>query len=315
MEIFSQLDNKCLKPRALSANEEWKIYLQLLQVVCIDTATTTLQEVSQKARAFVFNEHLAENEDDNADEEALKGSDAAFFAYIESEWNKVGDDFGDSDAYTAFWIAFFNTLYTIIFGADAHRAFNEQLDYLCHKIVKPFGVTVEAAFRRIDVLTKYMENFPPTSPRGTVATHEHWVTHSNIRRIDDSIKRQMKYNLLPTSYHDRFNQSNEDYTVMTNAKFLSEAQKFEITNTRDRQKLEAQREKIKRKREVDSDSVSNLRWKQKEKNTSLKKSCGEKKSTPKGEARHCVLCEMAGAPQSLYQPQHYRLQEERRASS
>ena len=27
MEVFSQLNDKCLKPRALAANEEWKVLL------------------------------------------------------------------------------------------------------------------------------------------------------------------------------------------------------------------------------------------------------------------------------------------------
>ena len=59
-------------------------------------------------------------------------------------------------------------------GADAYRAFKVQREYLKTKIVKPVDVGVEAAFRRIDVLTNYLLLFHPTGSRGKMATPEPW---------------------------------------------------------------------------------------------------------------------------------------------
>ena len=42
----------------------------------------------------------------------------------------------------------------------------------------------------------------------------------------------MKYNLLPDSYTDRFNELEVDWTEMSNSKFLLEAQKCETVEKR-----------------------------------------------------------------------------------
>lgn len=56
---------------------------------------------------------------------------------------------------------FWNYFNSIIFGANAYHAYKEQKNNLMNQIVKPFGISVEAAFRRVKIITNMMEYFPP----------------------------------------------------------------------------------------------------------------------------------------------------------
>ena len=108
----------------------------------------------------------------------------------------------------------------------------------------------------------------------------------------------MKYNLLPDSFHDRFDELKMDWSEMSDSKFLAEAQKFENADTKERLKMEQQRAKLKRKKPEDSDSVSNLGRTQKERNANKFKK--PKVVTPAGTARECELCKTAGALEQVY---------------
>ena len=45
LEVLTQLNEKVIKPKAIDdSNEEWKVTLQLLKIVCSKTAVATLQE-------------------------------------------------------------------------------------------------------------------------------------------------------------------------------------------------------------------------------------------------------------------------------
>ena len=72
--------------------------------------------------------------------------------------------------YQEFHRVFWNNLHSIIFGADAYRAFKQQKDYMMNTIIKPFGISVEAAFCRIEVMANLMTYFPPPSSKGKQAT-------------------------------------------------------------------------------------------------------------------------------------------------
>ena len=87
---------------------------------------------------------------------------------------------------------------------------------------------------------------------------------------------------------------------MSNSKFLSEAQKCESIDTRERLKQTKAREKLKRKKDADGDSVTNLNRTQKDKNSSSKKQKQNQTTTSSGQARICELCKAAGAPEFVY---------------
>ena len=154
----------------------------------------TLQEASQIAWEQVFEDHFKDNDEDDIQKELLTSDDTSLFEYMEREWEELEEEYEDSDAYTNFLFieyrrAFFNYLHYIIFGPGAYRAFKNQRDYMLHQIVKPFGVPVEAAFRRIEVMAKYLEFFPPPTSRGKSATQEQWEDFNAIKKMSESDKR------------------------------------------------------------------------------------------------------------------------------
>ena len=95
---------------------------------------------------------------------------------------------------------------------------------------------MEAAFCRIEVVARYMEYFPPPCGRGKQATQDQWDSHEESKKIGADVKKEMKYNLLLEAYHNRFNELENDWFEISNSKFLSEAQKFETVDAKERQK-------------------------------------------------------------------------------
>ena len=152
LESISQLIERVVKPKAIEdKNKAFRTTLKMLQLICkTNTATQTLQGVTRKAREEVVNDQL--DISDEVQKEILVSEEKAFFTFLDKDNHSFdGDKFDDNSAYTDFLYLefkqnFWNHLYNIIFGANAYRAFKQQKDYLLNKVVKPFGVTVEAAF-------------------------------------------------------------------------------------------------------------------------------------------------------------------------
>ena len=203
----------------------------LMQLICKSgSARQTLQEACRVARQFVYNEYLRDSNlaiPDEVQEDVLVNDENCFFNYLEKFFNLTDFSvFADTAEYTRFLYkefnrALWNNLHSIIFGADAYRAFKQQKDYMLNKIVKPFGISVEAAFRRIEVMTNLIAYFPPPSSRGKPATLKQWNDFQEIKKISNTIKREMKYNLLPEVFNDRFDELEMDWTEMN--KNLGEA--------------------------------------------------------------------------------------------
>jgi hypothetical protein len=311
LKTLSQLQERIIQPRAIEeVAENIKTTLQLMQLVCNSgPATQTLQEACRSARQVVFDKYIEEEDNDDIQEDILVNEEVAFFEFLDGQHDDVDEEeYEDEDAYREhlyweFFRAFWNHLHSIIFGADAYRAFKQQKDYLLNKIIKPFGVTVEAVFRRVEVITNLMSYFPPPSSRGKTASQEQWIAFEDSKKISSELKREMKYNLLPESFHDRFDTLEVDWSEMTNSKFLAEAQKCESIDDRDRQKLEKAKELLKRKRQNDTDSTSTSTNKQAQKRegNSNKRSKTFQGSNPRKSNNHlCEFCKMAGAPTFVY---------------
>ena len=67
-----------------------------------------------------------------------------------------------------------------------------------------------------------------------MATTAQWEAFENEKEISNKDKREMKYNLLPDVYADRFNELEMNWTGMSNSKFLSEAQKCKTTDKKEK---------------------------------------------------------------------------------
>ena len=242
LESLSQLMERVIKPKGIDdSKEEWKVTLQLLQFICHSSpASQTLQDCMRAARTRVYEKYLLN--DDDVEEDILTSDEPAFYLYIEGTWKRdeLPEGVATSTDYTELLFQehkryFWNHLNSIIFGADAYRAYKQQKDYMQHKIVKPFGVPVEAAFRRVEVVAKYMEYFPPPCSRGKQATQEQWDRFEETKKVTADLKKEMKYNLLPEAYHDRFNKLENNWSEMSNSKFLSGTKKFATVDAKGRQ--------------------------------------------------------------------------------
>ena len=314
LESLSQLQERVIKPKGIEdPNEEWKVTLQLLQIICHSgPASQTLQEAARVGRTHVYETYF--EGDDDVEEDILTNDEGAFYEFLDGGFqaNDIPNDIdgvNNSDdfvehLYQEHKRAFWNHLHSIIFGADAYRAYKQQKDYLLHKIVKPFGVPVEAAFRRIEVITRYMEYFPPSCSRGKQPSQEQWERHEETKKIETTLKKEMKYNLLPDSFQEKFDKRETDWTEMSSSKFLSEAQNFEAIEIKERQKGEKKKESLKRKSNKEDDSVSTLNRSQKDKNASSKKRKQNNETTNAGRQRLCELCKAAGTPEWVY-TNHY----------
>ena len=313
LESLSQLKERVVKPKGIEdPNEEWKTTLQLLQIICDSgPASQTLQEAARVARTHVYETYF--DDDDMVQEEIVTSDENAFYELLDAGFKAADvpndiDGVDDSDDYVAYLYSahkrsFWNHLHSIIFGADAYRAYKQQRDYLLHKIVKPFGVGVEAAFRRIEVLARYMEYFPPPCGRGKQATQDQWDSHEETKKIATEVKKEMKYNLLPEAYHDRFDGLENDWSEMSSSKFLSEAQKFEGLEAKERLKGEKKKEAMKRRVKED-ESQSSLSRAQRDKNAQGKRRKTQQETTNAGKQRLCQLCKAAGAPEFVYLTHH-----------
>ena len=307
LETLSQLQERVIKPKAIDNKpEEVKVWMQLMQLICSSgPASQTLQEAAKIGRTHVYEEYIKNNDDDEVEEEVMTSDESAFFEYISREFEELDEEFTNSEQYTEhlfleFERAFWNHLNLVIFGADAYRAFKQQRDYMLNKIIKPFGVPVEAAFRRVEIVVNLMMHFPPPSSRGTNATSDQWDAFMEIKKISKDIIKEMKYNLLPESYHDRFDELEVDWTEMSSQKFLAEAQKCEAADAKERQKLEKAKEKLKRKKTDDADSTSNLDRAQKQRNKNGKRIKTTSSTNSAGVARLCEFCKLAGAPDFVW---------------
>jgi hypothetical protein len=114
--------------------------------------------------------------------------------------------------------------------------------------------------------------------------------------VSAAVKQEMKYNLLPDSFADRFDELETDWTEMSKQKFLSEAQKCEAADKK-KQKLGPI---PKKKRKAEEDSESKLNRVQKARNQNGKRQRNSQPTNSGGIARECELCKMAGAPSFVF---------------
>jgi hypothetical protein len=152
--MLSQLHERVIKPKAIvNKNQEFCTTLKLLNIICQSgPASQTSQEAVKVGHSHVYDKYIKDNDDNNVEEDILTTDKKAFCDYIEREWENFDEkEYENSAAYTSFLYkeykhAFWNHLHTVIFGADADHAFNQQKDYLMHQVVRPYGTSVKANF-------------------------------------------------------------------------------------------------------------------------------------------------------------------------
>ena len=307
---IATLDERLVKRRKIKdETEKIRTHIHLMHIICAGTAEQTYNEAKKAARQFMYDTYILDIDDDSttATEDILVTEETEFYKYLEKDHSKDLNkkDFKDTKAYTLYlyrryYQAFWNHLHSVIFGVNAYRAFEQQRDYMMMHIVKPFGISVEAAFRHIDIMVNLLAYFPPPFSKGKTATNSRWEEFEDIKKISQKEATKMKYRLLPKSFHQRFDELEADWTEMSYSKFLAEAQKCEIKDQRDRNTQTKSKELLKRKRKLEDDSLSTLSRSQKGTNYKAKKARQPKEKTSASTARFCVLCKTAGAPPPVF---------------
>ena len=209
-------------------------------------------------------------------ETQLVDNKQAFFQFIEQDFQDLDPEiYPDKAKYKSFLFGEYNChfsiyLHSIIFGADAYCAFKQQKAYLMNLIIKPYGVSVEAAFRRIEILSNLMEYFPPPSSKGKHATQAQWEAFASVTKMSNKDKREFKYNLLPPFFQERINDLEGDWTEWEDTKFLAQVQKCKQADFCDQKRQASKKQKDKssgkREKEDDDSSTDNLSRSQKDRN-------------------------------------------------
>ena len=145
--------------------------------------------------------------------------------------------------YRNYYQEFWTGMHQEMFGANRYRAFQLELENLKHHIVKPYEVSVRKAMQHVDVLLTYLPFFPPRTVRSERPTDKEWAAVKVTKQVDDKTKRDIQYNMLPTSFRD------SDYETMDHSSFLLCLEKLEIKDAKERKERDDNKEKLKRKSE------------------------------------------------------------------
>jgi len=122
--------------------------------------------------------------------------------------------------YRQYFQEFWTCMHQEMFGANRYRAFQLELEYLKHHIVKPYEVSVRKVMQGVDVLLTYLPFFPPRTVRSERPTDKEWAAFNVTKHVDNKIKRDIQYNMLPTSFRDAIDVWETDYETMDQSSFL-----------------------------------------------------------------------------------------------
>ena len=317
LETMSKIDTKVLPSKnSKTVKDEVKKRLTYLTSLCqSQAATATLEDAQKEARKEIVNFLYSELDRLNADE-ALQEKIMHSFSKTDSLYSLIEenkkrhsdsrfDDLVDITTngafekylFQAFEYHVWNHLNKIIFGQRHYEAYDDQKEYMTRQIIKPFGVSVELAFRRIDVMCLLLERFPPPGTRDGSPSIGEWMEHNYLKKVEPKEKRRMKFNLLPIKFQTHLQGLEQDWRIMDDAKFMAVAQEFERADSEAIKEAEKKRESLKRKNAaaaaLDNDEGDRRK---KDKRHKFKRDRGNKKGDPSGTARWCQLCANAGAP-------------------
>ena len=296
LESWMEIQENLLAPMGYTrTSENVKKWLLYMQRTVDGTARQQLTNACRLARNYIAGTHLIHNIPNfqgNQMSMALL-TDSGLFSFMDRDWDIPGPldlQFVDTEAYQDFLYeeyqrAVLNGLFPTIFGESYHKAHADQVNYLQRDLIKPYGMDVEKAFRRIDHLISMLEYFPPPSFRGQPATMREWELFKITKIPREDVQRDMKYRLLPSGYQVKLSSLEADYEKMTDMKFLSETQKFEQFEKNEREKTEK-----KRKDSAGSKTSSEKRIPKKKRTERPAQNPGLR------EDRFCRSCKNAGMP-------------------
>ena len=315
LNVYSTIQQRLIKPKNNGdEGEDAKQFLHLLRTVCSDTARSTLDSVTRNARQELWDKEFAKIGDLTYLDEEIVENEQTLHTMIDGTWTTVPEGHDNVAVYRKYlkkeYLRYImNGLHGITFGADAYRAHKVQHKYLREQIRKPYEVSVEAAFRRVEVLTNMMAQFPPTARKGKPASAGEWELFNDTKKLNKEDIREIKFNLLPVKYQEHLENLEQDWSEMTAAKFLSETQKCELKDRKEQEKRLSEKakksnsrseKKSKRHRNGGQDDDEDTAPKSKKYRNSHSSDNFKKRETTR-KPQECILCKLAGAPEVVYQ--------------
>jgi len=177
------------------------------------TQSSSTPVTCKEAREILYNEFHAEISlmaNDLQEKEIVIAEESAFYTKIDdSEMSAaylgrhlvlidIADDVKlakmRKKIYTRYHQEFWTSIHQEIFSPNRYHAFQLEMEYLKHHIVKPFDVTVRKAIQRIDVLLKYLPFYPPRTLRDKRLTMADWSTFSDMKHVTEEDKRDIQDN-------------------------------------------------------------------------------------------------------------------------
>ena len=295
-------------------------------ICCTGTVHSTFERIAEEARAIVFNKYLKDIMivvGDEQEREITVKSHSTFCERIEQCRMSNGyldfhfpEDTGlgnldrpkqqlkmQEKMYRNYHQEFWTGLHQEMFGANRYRAFQLELEYLKHHIVKPYDVSARKAVQRIDVLLTYLPFFPPRTLRDKRPTENEWKRFNAMSVATPEAKRDIQYAMLPINFRDSIDTWETDYETMNETIFLQRLEQVEKKDSRERKEREDNKEKLKRKSDANNhgkEHPNNNRKDKSDRDTKRNRRDGQK-STNAGKQRFCNMCKIAGAPSFVYE--------------
>ena len=313
MELLLVLKEEILPQLNISSDfEKTETFHRYMNVVCVGAAARQWKKIKMNARRDVLEPYTSCVLDADYFVEKERVPDivmgSKFHDWLEERKNATSDELGYMEATSGEELCKYNQdfyhyrvidyLNKSIFGEDMHKALDQQIEYITNKIIKPYGVSVESTFERIETLISYLSLFPPATKKDEFPSIESHKEHEDFRIADRKL-RQIYLNVLPEeSYQEKFTiDCEKDYTLMSDEEFLSAAMRFEKSDKLMREKKAALKKKKEKRK---SDSTSGLNRKDESSNGSGKKRKTNYKKNSKGVALYCAFCKENGAPKFVY---------------
>ena len=307
-------------------NDRVKKEIQHIQLICNSGSVHTIfRGMTTESREIVFEKYMIPFMlmPGDAHEKEITINDHAIFckkldvtkmsnAYLDTYFpegvgthpdRKKQTDIMRERIYRNYYQEFWTGMHQEMFGANRYRAFQLELEYMKHHIVKPYEVSIRKAMQRVDVLLTYLPFFPPRTVRSERPTDKEWASFNANEQVDDKIKRDIQYNMLPTSFRDSIDVWETDYETMDHSSFLLCLEKLEVKDSKDRKERDDNKEKLKRKSEAASSGKSHPtdnRKNNKDRDNKRNRRDNQK-TTNSGKARFCNMCKMSGAPSFVYE--------------
>ena len=189
-----------------------------------------------------------------------------------------------------------------MFGANHYCAFQLELEYLKHHIVKPFNVSARKALQCIDVLLTYLPFFPPRTLRDKRPTEKEYKKFNAMSVATPEAKRDIQYAMLPINFRDSIDTWETDYETMNETIFLQRLEQVKKKDSRERKEREDNKEKLKCKSDANNQGEEHPNNNRKDKSDrDIKRNRRDgQKPTNTGKQRFCNMCKMSGAPSFVY---------------